>query len=68
MSLQTNKTSATPKGANMNTLKAFYISQINEATTEDELNYLIEDASEKIEDNADYCELYDMAYNKLLTL
>lgn len=52
----------------MNTLKAFYISQINEATTEDELNYLIEDASEKIEDNSDYCELYDLAYNKLLTL
>jgi hypothetical protein len=52
----------------MNSLKAFYIQQISEATTEDELNYLIEDASNKIEDNADYCELYDIAYNKLLTL
>ena len=56
------------KDKNMNSLKAFFLQQIAESTTEDQLNYIIEQASEKIEDNGDYCELYEIALNKLRTI
>lgn len=52
----------------MDSLKAFFLNQIKEATTENELNYIIEQASEKIEDNSIYCELYEIAFNKLLSI
>lgn len=52
----------------MDSLKAFFVGQIAEATTENELNYIIEQASEKIESNTDYCELYEIALNKLRTI
>lgn len=48
----------------MNTLKAFFISQINESKDEEQLNYIIEQAAEKLENNADYCEIYELALNK----
>ena len=43
----------------------FYLNQIDEATTIDQLDYLIEDAAEKIEDNSEYTTVYEKAFEKM---
>lgn len=48
----------------MDSLKAFYFTQIEEATTESQLNYLVEEAAFKLENNADYGEVYTKAMDK----
>lgn len=49
----------------MNSLKAFFLEQIKEATTADELDYIIERASWDLENPDDVCELHDIAFKKL---
>jgi hypothetical protein len=47
-------------------MKDFFLQQIKEATTLDQLDYIVEKASEQIEDNNDYSTIYDAAMNKAL--
>jgi hypothetical protein len=45
-------------------MKEFFLQQIEEATTLDQLDYIVEEASDQIEDNNDYVEVYEAAMNK----
>lgn len=45
-------------------MKEFFLQQIEEATTLDELDYIVEEASDQIEDNDEYTEIYEAAMNK----
>jgi hypothetical protein len=47
-------------------MKDFFLQQIKEVTTLDQLDYIVEKASEQIEDNDDYIMIYDAAMNKVL--
>lgn len=42
-------------------MKEFFLQQITEATTLDQLDYILEQASDQIEDNAVYTEIYEAA-------
>ena len=55
---------AMQKGKEMDSLKAFYFTQIEEATTESQLDYLVEEAAFKLGNNADYGEVYTKAMDK----
>ena len=45
-------------------MKEFFLQQITEATTLDQLDYILEQASDQIEDNNEYTEIYEAAMNK----
>ena len=59
---------AMQKGKEMDSLKAFYFRQIEEATTESQIDYLVEEAAFKLESNADYEEVYRRAMDKYRSL
>ena len=42
-------------------MKEFFLARIHEAQSLDELDYIVEQASLKLESNADYIEVYDSA-------
>lgn len=52
----------------MDSLKAFYLKQIEEATTESQFDYLVNQAAFKMESNADYEEVYTRAMGKYRSL
>ncbi len=45
-------------------MKEFFLHQIEEATTLDELDYIVEEASDQIENNDEYTEIYEAAMSK----
>lgn len=45
-------------------MKEFFLQRIKEADTLDELDYIVEKASDQIEDNNNYIEIYEAALNK----
>lgn len=46
-------------------MKNFFLARIAEARSLDELNYIVEQASDSIKDNADYEEVYQAAMEKI---
>lgn len=45
-------------------MKEFFKARIDEAKSIEELDYIIERASDEIESNTDYCEVYSYAIAK----
>ena len=45
-------------------MKEFFLQQIKEAITLDQLDHIVEEASNQIEDDGDYTEIYEAAISK----
>ena len=48
-------------------MREFFLARIQEANSIDELDYIVEQASEKLASNADYIEIYERAAQKAMT-
>lgn len=45
-------------------MKEFFLARIQEANNLDELDYIVEQASERVSSTADYLEIYETALQK----